>query len=176
MGGSTITSITDNTAEAKACNVLFDHVIDQVLVEGSWTTATRRASLSQTTNTPTFGFSYEYQLPANPVCLKVLSLNDEAPFGTNFRVESDKLISNVNSAKIKYIARLTDTESFGPHLTGAIVARLSMELSLNLTAQVGVYDRMAQEYEQIITRNLGSDGQQGASDLTDSSDLIDVRN
>jgi hypothetical protein len=175
LSASTITSLTDGTREAKNCNVLFDHVVDQVLIEGSWATATRRASLNATTNTPSFGFSTEYQLPTNPKCLKVLAINDSAPFGTDFRVEGDKLLTDASSIKIRYIARITDTESFGPHLTGAVVARLAMELSYTVTAQVGIYDRLAAEYQEILTRNLGSDNQQGASDITDSSDLIDVR-
>jgi hypothetical protein len=175
LGAARITALTDNTAEAKLCNLLFDETADLVMVEGSWATTIKRASLNATTNTPAYGFTTEFQLPTDPFCLKVLQINDITPGDEEYRIEGDKLLANISTMKVKYIGRLTDTQAYGPFLTQAIITRLTAELAYPITGQASVADRWFQQYERDVQKGLANDGQQGSNELTVSPDLTDVR-
>lgn len=175
LGASRITALTDNTAEAKLCNLLYTDIADLVMVEGSWASTIKRASLNLTSNTPSFGYTSEFQLPTDPFCLKVLSVNDITPGDEDYRIEGDKLLANISTMKIRYIGRITDTQSYGPFLTQAVITRLTAELAYPITGQASVAERWFQQYELDVRKGLAQDGQQGSNEYVYSTDLTDVR-
>ena len=175
LGANTITSLTDGTTEAKLCNTLFSDLADEVMVEGSWSTTIARASLSRTTNTPTFEYAYEHQLPVDPKCLKVLNIEESQPGSINYRIEGDKLLSDEATIKIRYVSRLADTEDWGTLLTRAFVSRLASELAYALTGDNSKADIEFKRYKVFLGEGLAIDGQQGSKAFVTASDLIDVR-
>lgn len=175
LGASRITSLTDNTSEAKLCNLLYSDTADMVMVEGSWSSTISRATLNKTTNTPAFGYTAEFQLPTEPFCLKVLNVNDLTPGNEEFRIEGDKLLANITTMKVRYIGRVTDTQSYDTFLTQAIISRLTAELAYPITGQASVADRWFNKYEMDVRKGLANDGQQGSNEMTVSTDLTDVR-
>ena len=175
LGSSSITSLTDNTIEAKACNLLYDDLADEVMVEGEWTTTVVRTDLAQTTNTPTYEFSLEYQLPVSPFALRVLSIDEGIPGANNYRIEGDKLLTNLTSVNIRYIGRITDTQQYGVLLQRAIVARLALELSYRLTGDKAFSATLQDQYNNVLASNLSADNQQGHKDVVVTPDLDEVR-
>ena len=115
LGAARITSLTDNTSEARLCNTLLDDAIQEVLTEGDWRFASRRTSLNQTTNTPEFGYSFEFQLPTDPKALIVREINETDAGDYAYSIEGDKLLSDLSTMDIRYTAYVTDTGSFPPH-------------------------------------------------------------
>lgn len=154
---------------------MFDDLADEVMVEGPWATTITRAALAQTTNDPVFGFDEEYQLPTDPFCLRVLEINEDNAGDYDFRIEGDKLLIDVDAVSIKYIGRITDTQSYGPMLQRAIVSRLAAELSYPLTGQAPVTERLYERYMRDVQNGLSMDGQQGSPEQTVSNDLNRVR-
>lgn len=175
LGANTITSLSDNTTEAKLCNTFFDDLADFVMVEGSWSATIRRASLARTTTTPAFEYTYSFQLPVDPFCLKVLNINEDIPGSVPYRIEDDKLLTDESTIKIRYIARLTDTEDWGPFLTRAFVARLAAELAYPLTGDEGKSRAEMERYLLLLKDGIALDNQQGSKETIWSRDLIDVR-
>lgn len=172
---SDLISITDNTVEAKLCNLWFNQVVDDVISEGYWSSTIRRTSLSLTTNTPAYGYSYEFQLPVDPFCLKVIEINEEVPGTYDYEIEGDKLLANVSTISILYAARLTDTQGFGPFLTRAIISKLALETAYATTADAGLVNKLEEAYERDVMKGLSSDGQQGSAKSIVSPSLIEVR-
>lgn len=175
IGAATITALTDNTAEAKLCSTLFDDLADRVMMQGSWTSTITRASLVQTSTTPTFEFTYEYQLPTDPKCLKVLGIDEDTIGRTEYKIEGDKLLTDSSSIKIRYIGQLTDTEDYDPLLVEAIEVLLASYLAKSITGSTVDADRLRQEYFELVDRNLALDGQQGSKDSLISDDFTIVR-
>lgn len=175
IGASTITSLTDNTQEAILCNTLFNDLAREVMAEGSWTSTIRRKELARTTTTPSFEYTYEFQLPVDPLCLKVLNVNTDAPGEIDFRVEDDKLLCDESSIKIRYVAELTDTESWDIYLQRAFVARLASELAYPVTGSQQKSEAEFQRFRLMVQEGLALDGQQGAKEFFASTDLTDVR-
>ena len=175
LGAATIVAISDNTAEAKLCNTLFDDLADRVMIQGSWATTITRATLAQTANTPTFDFAYEFQLPTDPFCLKVLNIDEGCVGQTEYRIESDKLLTDSSSIKIRYIGRLTSSSDFGVALTEALESLLAAYLALPITGDKNLAMELRNEYKELINRNLAIDGQQGSKEQVSADDLIKVR-
>lgn len=175
LSASTITSLTDNTTAAKLCNTLFDDLADRVMMQGSWTSTITRRALARTTNTPAFGYTYEFQLPVDPKSLKVLAIDEAVSGNTDYKIEGDKLLTDSDAIKIKYIARLTDTEAFDPLLTEAIEVLLASYLALPITGDKSTAQALKSEYFELLGNNLAIDGQQGSKAVVVSTDLTEVR-
>jgi hypothetical protein len=73
LGAATITSLTENSKEARLCNRKFELTRDAVLRAHPWNAAIARAELAANSVGPAFGFTHQFQLPADPYCLRVLS-------------------------------------------------------------------------------------------------------
>ena len=97
LSANSIVALTDDTDEGRLCNRMFEDIVEEIISWGDWTTCIRRASLAQTTNTPVgsaVDFLYEYQLPVDPLCLKVLNVIEATPGSVVYAKEDDLLLSN----------------------------------------------------------------------------------
>lgn len=175
VGATRITSLTDNLEEARICNLLYQTVSDEVMMEGPWSTTISRVALAQTSNTPAFGYDNEFQLPTVPVFLKALSINESVPGNIDYRIEGDKLLTDEGTIKLRYIGRIDDTQSYGPYLTRAIVSRLSAELAYTLTGNATLAQSLFDRYQQDVVSGLAMDGQQGKYDTYSSDAFIEIR-
>lgn len=175
VGASRITSLSDNTETAKLCNTLYDDTAEEVMSRGEWTSVITRATLNQTTNTPAYGFAFEFQLPTNPRQLKILDINEITTGDVAFRIEGDKLLSDESTMKIRYMGFLDDTGSYDTYLKRSITLKLSSLLALPLTGSVQLANNLNIEYERSITSGLAMNGQQGSNEMTTSPDLHQVR-
>lgn len=175
LGAARITSLTDNTESANLCNLLFNDIAEEVMMEGAWTSTLVRTDLAQTTNTPSYDYTYEYQLPVNPKCLKVLAVNDLVQGDIDYRIEGDKLLCNDSTIKILYISYLTDTEAYGTALKTAIVSRLAMELAYPITGNASLVDALMRRYERDLNIGLSNSTSQGSNEGIDTNDLTEVR-
>jgi len=63
LGASKITSFSDASAAADACNILYKEVKASTLAMYSWTFTLGKATLAQETTSPTSEWSYQYALP-----------------------------------------------------------------------------------------------------------------
>ena len=82
LGAATITSLTENSKEARLCNRRFETVRDHVLRAHPWNCAITRKELAKDSDAPAFGFNHQFTLPTDPFCLRVLS------FGTQTSITS----------------------------------------------------------------------------------------
>ena len=156
IGSARITSLTDDTKRARACNSAFSMVRDEVLRAHPWNAAISRASLAKLVDAPLFGYDAQYQLPGD--CLRVLEVYDSTE---PWVVEGGKILCEEGTPlSIRYIRQEEDTEVWDALLTSAVAARLAVELCEELTQSNTKRDRAAQEYEQILARARMADGQE----------------
>jgi len=162
IGAARITSLEDNTASSKACLAIFDTTVEEVLSMADWSCARRSAELAQTNNTPTYGYDYEYQLPTDPKCLRVIS-TDMTPNGAeDYVIQGDKLLCNETSVSITYTALLTAAGDFGPFFSKALAAKLAVELCYAFTATQAKVDAMQQQADKDFMEAIAADSIQGS--------------
>ena len=183
LGAATITSLTKNSKEARLCNRRFDTVRDAVLRSHPWNTAVTRAEIARDSTAPAFGFTYQYTMPTDPYCLRVLSFwnsnvdNEIAAYDSQvmYKIEGRKILSNEGTCKITYIGRVTDTEQFDPMLSNTIAHRLAAETAYAITGSTTVTQQMQALYEQRLREARSMDGMEGYPDKIIADDFVNIR-
>ena len=132
IGVDTITSLTEEAPGARMVNTRFDELLDSLTEAHPWNFAISRATLSRLAEAPAFEYTYQYQLPTSPYCLKVLSVYDEV---SPWRVEGRKLLTDMEQVQIVYISRVTDLNSISPAFKEAFTYFLASEISVALTGE-----------------------------------------
>lgn len=147
LGDSMITSFTEGTQRAQLCALHYPIARDSCLAWGAWKFARARAVLPRLAEAPAFGYSYAYQLPANPYCLHVLALVEPVLgptisqiFGgsedleeTPWTVEGRALLTDATACNILYVKRVEDTGAFAPDFTFCLIDILASQLAYAIT-------------------------------------------
>jgi|TARA_R100001015_G_C4557225_1_gene117821 hypothetical protein len=183
LGAANITALTENSKEARLCNGNFDDVRDAVLRSHPWNIAITRKNLAADSTAPAFGFSFQFTLPTDPFCLRVLSFwnsnvnNDVAAYDSNvmFKIEGRKILSNEDTCNIIYIGRITDTEQYDSLLNKAISARLAAEIAYNITGSNSVAANMLSVYEARLKEAKGVDSMEGFPEQPQADDFTNIR-
>ena len=166
LGDSPITSLSDDTERARLCNSFYSDARDAVLRLHPWNFAITRASLAQLTDTPSYGFAYQYSLPTNPYCLRVLGMEYEDYIFKieNYSTQGRVLLTDESTAKILYVARITDTIQFDALFVDVLTAKLSVDLCYPITNSVSLQEKMQKLYQLKLSDARSTDGQEGFID------------
>lgn len=184
LGASNIAALTEDSKSGRLCNQRYSFVRDTVFRAHPWNCLIKRTELAQDSDTPAFGFSYQYTLPADPYCLRVLTMwtastnSDEAAYddgGTMFKIEGRKLLTNIDTAKIIYIARVTDPNEYDSLLVEAIASRLSAELCYAVTGSAALLNPMIATYEAKLKEARFVDAGEGMPDRLMAETFIESR-
>ena len=156
LGARTITSLSQDIKEARLCNVRYPFVRDEVLENGNWNFATKRAELAQDVTAPVWGFEYSYQIPAD--CLGVIDVeHPEIPW----RVEGDKIVTNSSTLSIQYIRREDNVSLFTPMFIEALALRLAWDLAYPILQSGTQVDFWRSAYENFVKQARSKDAQTG---------------
>jgi len=186
LGANNISSFDENSKPARLINQRYDSVRDSVFRAHPWNCLIRRAELAQETDAPAFGYTYQYALPTNPYCLRVLEFTNGTlsypqdnmksnTGGPVFIVEGRKLLSDEGVVKIKYVARITDPQEYDANLIDVVAASLAFEISYAITGSNSVKQMMAAEYSDKLKQARFVDGTEGAPQRLEASDFIESR-
>src|SRR3989337_923448 len=77
LGDKLINSLTESSTPARAANTLFGPTRNAVLRSHPWNCAIARQTLPVLAAAPDFGWDYQFTLPTDPYCLRVLAINDD---------------------------------------------------------------------------------------------------
>ena len=178
LGASLITSLSDKSTEAQLCNANFADLRDAVLEDAAWTFATKRYTLTPEANTPDWGYSNQFTIPAE--VLRVLQVTDDPLYvngGSTFdwRREENKILCDVDKVYLKAVIQVTDASRFPPAFSQALAARIARDLAGALTQSKGIQELMESKYQRALDTALATDGSQGKSDVIRSNILTRVR-
>lgn len=171
LGGGYIAALTDNSKEARAINRAYDFVRDAVLRAHPWNFAMKRASLAPLASTPAWGYDFEYQLPSD--ALKII----DADTTCRYEIEGRKILTDQDtSLDIRYIARITDPNTFDPLFSEALAAALAMELCEDLTQSNTKRQLAAQDYQNALREARRADGTENTPIPYEADTWLDSRN
>jgi hypothetical protein len=177
LGDDPITALTDDTERARLCNAFYVPSRDLVLRLHPWNFAVTRATLAQLSDTPAYEYSYQYALPADPYCLRVLEMQykDYVFKIEHFASQGRVLLTNEGTAKILYIARVTDTAQFDSMFVDVLTAKLAVDLAYPVTNSVKLQEQMQRLFQQKLSEARSVDGQEGFIDDLVSDTFTDFR-
>lgn len=146
LGADRITSLTQDSRNARSCNALYEIVRDAELRAHPWSFAVKRVVLAPDSTTPAFDYDYSFTLPSD--CLRVLPPNDS---DLDWRIEGGAILTNYgDSLNLRYIARITDPNLFDPLFMESLASRIAVELCEELTQSNQKGQGVRDDYKQAI--------------------------
>ena len=124
LGASTILTLTEDSKNARLCNARYTQVRDSLFRSHLWNCLTKRVELAKDTEVPSWGFSYQFTLPAD--CLRVVTILN---YDYDYKVEGRKILANHGTLKIQYISRVEDPNQYDELLRETISAALSADIA-----------------------------------------------
>ena len=173
LGDERIGALTDNTEAARACNSVYEHLRNGLLRSHPWRFARARANLASLTTTPVWGWSYQFTLPSDPYCLRVLDVDSYKQY--EWTVEGRKLLGNFSSANIRYISIVTDQMQFDPLFSVALSTRIAVQICMRLTSDESLRNMLRIDFNQHIRDARAASGQEGEVESVEADAFADER-
>jgi hypothetical protein len=143
VGAATITSLTDNSPEARACSVAYDSNRRDELRKHPWNFAITRVVLAPDATAPAFDFKYQFTLPSD--CLRVLR---SADYDLDWKIEGRKILSNNSSTLyLRYISDITDPTQWDSSFYNVVAGALAIDICEKLTQSNTKKQMLIQQYE-----------------------------
>jgi len=171
LGASTIISLTEDSKNARLCNARYTQVRDSLFRSHPWNCLQKRIQLASDTATPAWGFSYQFTLPAD--CLRVLRIED---YDSDYKIEGRKIVSNISSVKVLYIARIEDPNQYDEILRETLSAALGADIAYAITSSNPVAQNMYNLFQEKLREARFVDATEGQNTIQDNgmTDVIDA--
>ncbi len=178
LGATTILSLTEDSKNARLCNARYTQVRDALFRSHPWNCLQKRVELAADTDTPAWGFTSQYTLPAD--CMRLLRILD---FDSNYKVEGRKILSNASTMKILYIGRITDPNEYDELLRETLSASLAADIAFavtsNNTTATNMYNLFQDKLKdaRFVDSTEGQNVEQdlGMTDVIDAGTFINSR-
>jgi len=151
-----IESLSDSSAAAQACQMLYPAQRDELLILAPWPFAVKRATLDLATDQIEGGYAYTYDLPTG--CLWPLEIIDSLKIRRvvekiDFRWEGRVLLTDKEDAVLRYIDAVTDASLFTPEFASALAWKLAIALAGALSADPNNHARLLQTYQMVLLQS-----------------------
>jgi hypothetical protein len=174
LDASRITSIDDESENARKAQAIYDKIRDEVLRAHPWNFAVDRVALALLASTPVFGYTYQFQIPTN--CLRVLGVYDSGGVKqSDYKREGDKILCDLDAVYIKYIRKETDPNKYDANFIAAFSTRLAAELAYPITHSTSMGDTQLKLYTQLLAIAKSIDGQESSSTEVVGDEFIESR-
>ena len=175
LGAEPIASISppENTDRARVCFLWYPKSRDAVLRAHNWNFATYRKTISAEVTTPLNGYSYQFVLPTDPYCLRVIEVNDDPE--AEWVIEGRRLLTDDSTVILKFIAQITNPGLFDPLFIECLAAKLATDLSMPITKSQEVMEAMNKLYEWKLAEARRLNDHEMGKVLEPTSTFITVR-
>jgi hypothetical protein len=161
LGAARISSLGEDSENARRLNAIFDYCLDDLLREHPWNFSIKRLKLEQLVEKPLFGYDYIFQLPT--ACLRVIEVNDGSYVRDDFKIEDRKLLCDLDTVYIKCILRIEDTNQYSSQFCFVLASRLAAEIAYAVTNNKATAEMAYQIYQQRLQAAKAADAQESSS-------------
>lgn len=105
LGARPISSFTEGTDEANACDRLYPGIRDQAIMGYPWTFSFKKVQLAKLVTTPVNEYRYEFQLPGDRLTAPRRVFNTDSTYARPiqaYRIQGSKLLTNENYIWVDY--------------------------------------------------------------------------
>ncbi len=161
LGGATISSLSENSKEARLCNRHYHRSRKYLLRAHPWGFAKKRQTLSRSTTIPLFGYDYQFSLPSDWV--RNVEINGEREDAVDYKVEGSFVMFSATELDLLYIWDITDPQKFDASYTETLVHRMAYLMAYPLTQSRSIQSDMLGMFRQTFSEAKSI----AAQDITD---------
>lgn len=162
LGKEPIADFNEGSDRAKYCSNLYPMVRDQLLRKHFWNCAIKRVLLSPTTTPPAYGYTAQFQLPAD--FLRVYEVGTAARFITDFQVENRMILANATALPLRYVWRNVNEDTWDAALAHVATMMMAATLAYPITQSSALRDAMQQDAMRALREAKATDAQENPSD------------
>lgn len=170
LGVDRVMSPTEDSETAKKCNEIYADVRDEETEMHPWNFAVTRKACALTATSPTYEYTYAYQVPSD--CLRILEIETNED---DYQREGDLILTDVTSLNVKYIKQVTDANAMTPSFRGVLSARMKYELAYSLTGTKTMTLELYEVLKKIRKNAKAIDAQEGTPHNLHSNRIADAR-
>lgn len=177
IGKDGIGALNEPTAEARACNQFYGHVLSTLLQDYPWRFAEKTTSLAEVANDKPAAWARAYKRPVD--CLKVLEVtpSNSGPtvggargaggIGYAHEIEGGTIYCDLSPAYLRHTCAITDPSRFPPLFVEALAWALAVRLAMPLTRD----PKMRADAWQIAQQTKGAAEMADANEVPATSDI-----
>lgn len=176
IGQRPIAAFTDGTATSTLASVHYDPARQSVLRASPWRFATKRKQIAVLSDSPAWGWTYQYQWPDG--ALAILKVSSQPSFQDSARWESEgrQILTNISAPiYVKYTDDVTDTALFDPMFVDALAEYLASEIVFGITKRADLRKLHLTVYETKISDAEAVDRTEIVDEQPEADDFIVVR-
>ena len=163
LGAQPITSLEDDTKEARAANRMYLQSRDQVLRGHPWNFAMKRAALAANTTAPVFEYTNAYDWPAD--CLRIVEVDTTE----KWIIEGRQIVTDDGAPlNIVYVSQVTDPTKFDALFVETYALRLAADIAYDITASQTVMSNMEELYARKLPEARLIDAQEAQPEAENS--------
>lgn len=166
IGEQPVLTADNQTTAGRRFLQIYPIARNSLLRAHNWNFAITRTTLAALSDTPEWGYNYQYQLPSD--LLKLLQVNsyyanmnagyynqeDNSPY----KIEGSKILTDfVAPLKIRYLKSITDTASYDACFVELLSIKVAIKLVEDLKNDSAMIDRLSQMYREVKSTALHSD-------------------
>lgn len=150
LGAKRITSIGEDSINARACNVAYGPVRLALLRSHTWSCALARVQLAANSTEPLFGKAYSYPLPSN--YLRLMPPDPEYNSNSHdWQIEGRDILTNDSAPlDVRYICDLEDANVMDALFREALSAKLAVELCEELSQSNSKKESLKDDFKDVI--------------------------
>ena len=134
LGAKTISSLTEDTTAARACNRVYTHARDSELRDHPWSFARARVQIAADSTDPIFGANKKYLLPTDYLRMLPTNGNNATPNQRDFQIEGRYILTDdASPINLVYMKRVTDENEFDQLFVDLLVARIARDVCEKVT-------------------------------------------
>lgn len=174
LGQDLISSLTQDTKNARLCNNAYYRLRNKVLEDGKWKFATKTVELPSIDGdvfTPPLDWQYAFQLPVD--FLKMVRGDD---WKLEYEIVDGYLCANFDPVTIKYVWENTNTQQYSYAFAECLSWRIAAELAYACTNSTTVAETMMKGYDMDLKTARYNDAHKQSPQGPVVDSWIDVRN
>lgn len=141
LGANRITSLSDDTPEARSLANVYEESLRGILSECDWNFALKREMLNRIVDEPVFGKGHYYQLPSDLV--RVFGTDRD----TEWRIEGDRILADAEAFGILYVYMCHDDNLYTSAFVEAFACKLAADTCFDLTNNGGRQQELMRLYK-----------------------------
>ena len=177
LGASTISSLTEDSKNARLCNQRYEPIRNRVFRSHAWNCLHKRVQLARNSTAPVVEYSYAYALPSD--CLRVLKVHngttDSIKSAIDYKLEGRNIVTDEGTVFIIYIALDTDPNNYDTYLQESISHQLAADLAYAVTNNATLADKYMTRADERLREARFIDATENSLGTIESSEFTDAR-
>ena len=177
LGASTISSLTEDTKNARLCNQRYEPIRNRVFRSHNWNCLIKRVQLAQDSTGPVVEYTYGYTLPTD--CLRVMKIHngstDSIASDLDYKVEGRKIVTDITTIYLVYIALITDPNEYDSYLREAVSHQLAADICYAITNNSELANNYMIRADERLREARFIDATENALDTVEANEFTDAR-